>query len=90
MKCKGGLTHGRGGLTHGRGVQPSVLVKGTKNMASAAQICESVEEFARFSNDISAEKIHNRQAAITREEADAEKLLDWFTDHYPFNEGSEI
>jgi len=50
-------------------------------MAPAAQIFKFVEEYAGFSNDTSAEKIHRRQAAITREEADAKKLLDWFTDY---------
>jgi len=59
-------------------------------MAPAAQTCDSVDEFAAFSNDTSAEKIHSRQAAITREEADAKKSLHWFTDHYLFNQDSEI
>lgn len=80
------LMKSSGGLTRGRGITPSVLIKWTKNMAPASEICQSLEVFSGMKDN----NEYILKSAIKRDKKDIEKLTYWLKNHFPFDENPDL
>lgn len=73
-----------GGLTRGRGITETVLTRWTLGMIYLQNICADVEEFCNVEAPTSEQHVEMRPTRISRDEADTQKLSNWFSKHPPF------
>lgn len=80
----------RGGITGGRGVSDSVLSKWLVGMSATHEICTSLEEFCGVLFTSSEQHKDLGEARRNRDKADIAKLSQWFIEHPPFPQTSDI
>lgn len=74
-------------LVEGEFTQNSVLCKWVYGMHAMNALCEEIENFCRISLHSLDQHV---DARITRDDENVQKLIDWFTYHYPFSELKDI
>ncbi|XP_031784033.1 uncharacterized protein LOC116417072 [Nasonia vitripennis] len=80
----------QGGLTHGRGMAESVLTKFVLTMIILVEVCNEMENFCNVSYSTSEQHVDSKVSRITRDVADLQKLLEFFSRYNPFPETTNI
>lgn len=80
----------RGGLTHGRGFSDSVLIKFVATMIFLVSVCNQVENFCNVRSYSSEQHVDSRESRISRDVADVQKILNFFSLYHPFPETEKI
>ncbi|XP_054714645.1 uncharacterized protein LOC129224244 [Uloborus diversus] len=73
-----------GGLTRGRGISDSTMAKWILSMPILVEVSQKVEEFCNLSFVSTEQHADAKDSRITRDEADVQKLVNWFSSHDPF------
>ncbi|KAJ8882137.1 hypothetical protein PR048_018625 [Dryococelus australis] len=73
-----------GGLTQGQGISDSAMAKWILTMPILVEVTQKIEEFCNLSFASTEQHVAARDTRISRDEADVQKLVDWFPSHHPF------
>lgn len=79
-----------GGLTHGRGVTAGVVTRWTQGMTALHNVCQEIEHFTGVELATSEQHVDSRDTMQKRDNTDAHKLLNWFHEHPPFPETTDL
>ena len=74
-----------GGLTRGRGLTDSVLTKWILGMPIMQKVSETIEDFVGVASSSTEQHIDARPTRQARDNADVQKLQQWFQNHEPFS-----
>ena len=75
----------RGGLTHGRGVSESVRLMWVKTMHRCASVHNAMSDLTGLLHKTSEQHTELGQSRIKRDNADLQKIINWFCYHNPFS-----
>lgn len=73
-----------GGLTRGRGLTDSVLTKWILGMPTMQKVSEAIENFVEIESTTTEQHVDARPTRQARDNADVQKLQQWFENHDPF------
>ncbi|KAG8184407.1 hypothetical protein JTE90_004579 [Oedothorax gibbosus] len=73
-----------GGLTRGRGITDSLPTRWTMGLAAFQNVCAEVENYCSCLSATTDQHIDMRCSRIRRDDDDATKLTEWFSNHNPF------
>jgi len=79
-----------GSVVRGRSTQESVLSKWVYGMHATNAVCEGIEKFCNISLDIADQHVDARDSRIKRDDADVQKIIEWFSSHDPFPQIPQI
>jgi len=74
-----------GGLTPGRGLTDNAFAKWISSMPQCSVISDSLEKFSGITPTFSEQHKELRDSRIDRDKYDMKKIVDWFSDHSPFD-----
>ncbi|KMQ87541.1 hypothetical protein RF55_13145 [Lasius niger] len=72
------------GFTRGRSTKESVLSKWIFGLLTASNISEGLESFCELSFDTGEQHVDARDSRVKKDDADVQKLSEWFQSHNPF------
>lgn len=73
-----------GGLTRGRGFSEGSLAKWTLAQVYMQNLYDELEQFCNVRFDMSEQHVDARKSRMSWDQQDSSKLLEWFSQHYPF------
>lgn len=79
-----------GGLTRGRVVSDRILSRWTQGMTSLQHVCEQMKFCCGVSFSTSEQHVDSRGSRIRRDKQDLKKMMNWFEQHPPFPESSQL
>lgn len=59
-------------------------------MHATKSICDEIEKFCNLSLDSTDQHVHSRDSRVTRDNADVDKLVEWFIHRNPFANVNQI
>nr|CAI5839663.1 unnamed protein product [Callosobruchus analis] len=74
-----------GGLTRGRDISDSVLSKWILGIPVMQQVTGAIEEFVDVISSNTEQHVDSRPTRQTRDNNDANKLMEWLSEHAPFS-----
>lgn len=73
-----------GGLTQVRGISDSTMAKWILTMNILVEVSKKIKEFFNLSFSLIEQPLDARNSRISRDEAAVQKLVNWFSSHFPF------